>query len=850
MQEVPPRNRCVNHLIGVPVAEEIGVGSMGVVHRIRVNCLSAIMLLALALAVQTGAARAGGIRLGPDSTRVELAGAMEVLRDESRALTLEQVRGEAASRFAALPGNLAAGYDRAAFWLRVTVDNPATRDWFLEVEMPYLDHVELYTPDASGGYRAVRTGDRTSFSTRPVPYRTFVFRLRLPAAGPQVVYLRVQTTSTVAVTARLWAPEAFYQVASAESLAFGLANGAILIIILFTLVQALLTRDGIYSSFLFYIVAAELSFFALSGYASQYLFPDLPRIADGLVGFSACVSIGASLLFVARILDLARHYPRVNRAYVAVGLLTILSSLSVFPDAYAVVMPGPPLVMLISMVSSSYIGIVRSLKGDRVAMCFIAAFSVLMLVVALMALRSLGVMATPSRYDLLGQAAAAAHMLLLNFGLVQRTADIEADRKRLQEWRLEAAQQTERHLESRVALRTAELAETNATLAAEIAERRAAEERLKESERQVRAILDAAPFPMLVAGYPDGRFTYLNQPAFEILNVAPVDLGRFRTENFYIQPGERAAFMEQLATAGCVLGAELRIRRLPREQRWVLLSAVRFFYRDQDSVLICLNDISTRKQLEETLRLANLRSEAALEAERQSMREQRNFLSMVSHEFRVPLAIIEASSQLLGIYTYADDEAAEEVGKIGRAVRRMSDLIDVCLADDRLDSSSLSLNLEQVDLARMVAELCDDKHSFAGGRAVSAIVEGEVTVSGDPTLLRIAISNLIDNALKFSPLDSPVEARVAIDGDGAMVSVTDHGPGITLDEQPRIFEKFFRSTKADRVRGAGLGLYIVRRIIDLHRGCIAVDSTPGAGTTFVVWLPIDPSSDQAIQSTI
>jgi len=311
-----------------------------------------------------------------------------------------------------------------------------------------------------------------------------------------------------------------------------------------------------------------------------------------------------------------------------------------------------------------------------------------------------------------------------------------------------------------------------------------------------------------------------------------------RIEEFYADPSERRHFLMKLAETGGILGAELRIRRVPDEIRWVLLSAVRFTYRDQDAILICLNDISTRKRLEETLREASLRSEAALEAGRQSMREQRNFLSMVSHEFRVPLAIIEAASQLLGIYTRDDDEAQDEVAKIGRAVRRMSELIDVCLADDRLDSASWSLSLSEVDLTRLLSELCEDKRPFAGDRRLTLVADAPQVVDADSTMLRVGFSNLIDNALKFSPSTSPIEIHVRGDGDGVMVGITDHGPGIALDEQPRIFEKFYRSTRSDRVRGAGLGLYIVRRIVDLHGGSIAVNSLPGEGATFVVWLPV------------
>ncbi|MDO8607176.1 MAG: 7TM-DISM domain-containing protein [Phaeospirillum sp.] len=804
--------------------------------------LAVLLMLAIAAAAPIPAV-ADTIRLDGATTRIDLAGRMDLLRDEAGALTIgDMARPEIAARFQALPGNLTAGYDRAVFWLRFQVQREpsAGERWFLDVKMPYLDHVSLYSPDGAGGFAVVKTGDMTPFSTRPVAHRSFVFSPRFPAGGLQTAYIRIQSASTMTVNAQIWADVAFTENVASESLLLGLVNGSLICMILFSLFQYALKRDVIYIHYIAYISTSEIMYLAAAGYLTQYIFPNSPGISNTITGLSVGVSFGFGLIFTARVLCLPNNYPRINRIYVSAGFLMILSSTGAIFDHFYLVAPVIHTITLLSLLPSTYMAAALSWRGDRVARFFLAAILVYMTTLGLILLRTIGLYDTPMAVNALTQAAAVPHMLLLSLGLLHRTAGIDATR-------LETARRTERYLERRVALRTAELAETNTTLAAEITVRRVAEDRLRESERQVRAILDAAPFPMVAAGFPGGEFLFLNQPAADLLNVDRDRTEAFNTRDFYADINERDLLLATLQATGCVLGAELRILRMPAEQCWVLLSAVRFNYRDQDAVLICLNDISTRKRLEETLRLANLRSEAALESSHQAMREQRNFLSMVSHEFRVPLAIIQAASQLLGIYTASNEEAVDEVAKIGRAVRRMSDLIDVCLADDRLDSNIPSLNVAQVDLGELLTELCDDKHPFAANHPLSVTCDRPTMIEADLTLLRISFSNLIDNALKFSPPGSPVEVAIANDGEGAMVRVTDHGPGISLDDQPRIFEKFFRSTKADRVRGAGLGLYIVRRIIDLHNGCVAVDSRPGMGASFVVWLPLtalSPGNDR------
>jgi len=798
-----------------------------------------VLVLALMALVASGLPGAAAVVLSPHTEVQPLGGHWSVLRDPSAALDIDDVtRSEAAVGFTPLDGDLAAGFDRGAWWLRTEIRRgaDARADWLLEVEPAYLDQITLFVEDERGALRAFAAGDRAAFAARPLPYRSFVFRVHLADDLPHRVYLRVKSTSTISVAARLLSPEGFALRIAHRDLAHGFAHGASIIIILFALVQYVAGRDRLYLGFLAYAIPLETMYLALGGFASQFLFPESPLLADHLLGISACLAIGGGIVFAARLLDFEQHFPLMERVYRLAGRGCQWAALSVPLGFYWLAAPAVQSVVLVSFFVTTALAVRRVMAGDAMARWYLAAFFIQILVNMAVVARTLGLLVTPIEMDLAAHFAAGAHMLLIGYGLVWRGAGIEAGRHRARQLQLESAHQVERALEERVRQRTQELAESNLTLAREIAERRAAEDRVKERETQVRAILEAAPFPMVVSSFPEGAILYLNGPAAELLNMpADAALGS-RTADFYVEPAERGALISQLHQAGAVFGVELRIRRMPRMQRWVLLSGVRFSYRGEDCVLICLNDITARKQLENMLRLSGRRAEAALEAERQAMREQRNFLAMVSHEFRVPLAIIEAASQLLGIYTGAEGDAVDEVAKIRRAVRRMSELIDVCLADDRLDSSAMQLQTDRVDVARMLADICDDKRPFAGHRDLILNAPGPVWLVADSTLLRIAFSNLIDNALKFSPSHTPVTIDVLAEADAVKIRVADQGPGIAVEEQPRIFEKFYRSTKSDRVRGAGLGLYIVKRIMDLHDAAISVDSQRGMGTAFDIWL--------------
>lgn len=231
-------------------------------------------------------------------------------------------------------------------------------------------------------------------------------------------------------------------------------------------------------------------------------------------------------------------------------------------------------------------------------------------------------------------------------------------------------------------------------------------------------------------------------------------------------------------------------------------------------------------------------AESAIETERQALQEQRNFLGMISHEFRVPLAIIDGASQLLDIIGDHKPEAEEEMAKIRRAVQRMSRLIDTYLSEDRLTTSGLPFRPVEMDLHDLLASTCRSQARLSGGRAIHLSSAGPLPMVGDPDLLRIMFDNLIGNALKFSPPDQPVSVALWGRPSSAEVVISDSGTGIAPKDRERIFEKYFRTSEATKVHGAGLGLFIVRNILDLHGGTVRLESAVGQGSTFIITLPL------------
>ena len=369
----------------------------------------------------------------------------------------------------------------------------------------------------------------------------------------------------------------------------------------------------------------------------------------------------------------------------------------------------------------------------------------------------------------------------------------------------------------------------------DVTDRKQIEKIRSEKENELRAIVDASPFPMVISKFPDGNILFVNNAFSDLVGISTDECQNLATSDFYEDQSERDGIIYKIKNSGRIINKEFGLRKSGGDAIWCMMSAVTFRFNKHDALLICLNDISARKQLEHSLQLANLQAGKALQAERTANQEQRNFLAMVSHEFRMPLAIIQAASRIVSLYTHEPD-AQDECDKIIRAVRKMTDLIEVCLSDARLDTPTVMQNVKDINLYEFIEELCKEKMTYY---ANILDVNGDLSlhINCDLALFEIALSNLMDNAIKYSSKGSPINLTVGFDAGDAVVRIQDHGVGIGQQDLDRIFEKYFRSTKTDNVQGVGLGLFIVKRIIEMHGGSIMVESEMGIGTTFIVKLP-------------
>jgi signal transduction histidine kinase len=233
-----------------------------------------------------------------------------------------------------------------------------------------------------------------------------------------------------------------------------------------------------------------------------------------------------------------------------------------------------------------------------------------------------------------------------------------------------------------------------------------------------------------------------------------------------------------------------------------------------------------------------------LAAEQRVTQLQRNFVSMASHEFRTPLAIIDGHAQRLISMRdrLSSDQLAERARKVRHAVRRMAELIDNLIGSARLIDGHMHLNYQPraLDLTLLLREVCQLQRELTPEAQIQEPAATRIMVPGDASLLRQAFANLVSNAVKYSPHGGLIRVGATMEGEHVAVQIEDHGIGVPGADHKRIFERYYRGSNTSGIAGSGVGLHLVATIVDLHTGTVMLDSCDGEGSRFTVRLPLHP----------
>lgn len=407
--------------------------------------------------------------------------------------------------------------------------------------------------------------------------------------------------------------------------------------------------------------------------------------------------------------------------------------------------------------------------------------------------------------------------------------------------------------------KTSAVVAANRVLTAEIAERRRAEEALRElndtlerrveersaallkADRRLQALMGSITDGLLMIDR-DWRFSFVNEQGARLLGHRREALQGSCVWDLF--PGLREmplGAVLQRAAGGAHTDA-FEAFYPPPANRWLQCHC----YPLGDGVSVYFHDISERRQVQERQEQLLLAEQAARNEGERLVRAKDEFLASLSHELRTPLAAIVGWARVIR-HPSADGEILRRGQEaIARNADALSRLVGDLLDTGRIVSGKLHISREKVDLNSIATDAADTAMPAAQAKALAIHVQlhpGSLDVLGEQARLQQVAANLVANALKFTPAGGTVTIRTARSGDQAELVISDTGQGITASFLPRLFERFSQadSSMAREHGGLGLGLSIVKNLVDAHGGSIDVSSAgPGKGSTFTVRLPLAP----------
>lgn len=344
---------------------------------------------------------------------------------------------------------------------------------------------------------------------------------------------------------------------------------------------------------------------------------------------------------------------------------------------------------------------------------------------------------------------------------------------------------------------------------------------LREDKRRAELVL-ANMADGIVAVDCEGRIILLNPAAISLFDRAGADAVGKRLADVDIHP-EVARLVHDCAASGHDATAEVRLPGWPQRVISIRATPFRSGLDKPGSAVVILRDLTDLRRHE---------------------RNQKEFVSNVSHELKTPLTAVRTTAEALLSGAKNDDAIVDRfLNNIITESDRLSVLIEDLMEIARMDSGITPTEKSEVDVARVVERALGAVRPQAASKGMGVIVQIDegLTAFCDEVQVTHMVRNLADNAVKYTPDGGQIAVRACGSGDGVEITVSDTGIGIPHGELDRVFERFYRVDKARsrRLGGTGLGLAIVKEIVNAHGGQISVDTQLGRGTAFTVRLPFD-----------
>ena len=794
---------------------------------------------------------------------INISRSIEYLEDRNGTLGIDQVMKitDAGEWKANTRDYVGFGYTRSAYWFKFTLSNSRTSPGrlLLEIDFPSLDFIDLYFPADRGGYGVLKTGDRLSFSTREIKDRNFIFPLN-PAPGDGTYYLRISNGGSLRFRARVFSDRALLENRGLSLPLLGCLYGMILLTSLFYFFLYVFLRDRVYIYFSIFTLNIIIYQISLMGFAFQYLWPEWPWWANTVIPVLMNVIGIFSALFLRKILDTRATNAFLHRLFSFFGLaafpaLTVLSPLLPFNIIVPVTYYAFFAYGVLVIPSTVY----YIMRGNRFASYFLVGGVVLAVTNIISSLTALGRL--PSTQFTEGSMELGYFLLVLfsSLGLVDRFYIMTRD--------LKDSQFSVKEKNEMLTRTNEELTATNEELEAMNEEFEAQNRGLLESERalsasevEMKEIFNSSHDAFIIHDR-DGRILDVNRRMLDMYGMTreeALSMSMAYISSPDTDPALGCRYMQRVI-AGEELLFEWKAFRPGNKSAFdVEVGLKKLSWRGREVILASVRDLTDRTNAEaERERVRGQLVQA------QKMEAVGTLAGGIAHDFNNVLGGIMGSLNLVDLMLKKERlENTEDIFKYLETAtdssRRAADMTRQLLTLSRKRELQKSAVIVQNSL-KNVLNIC--KNSFPKSVDLDFRCGGEpLTVHADPTQIEQALLNLCVNAshamtlmrgegtrhggrltVEALPVSSDHEFCAlhpgAIEGASCvLIRVEDTGVGMDEEIQCRIFDPFYTTKSQDE--GTGLGLAITYSIVKLHGGFIDVESKPGQGSVFKIYLPL------------
>ncbi len=376
--------------------------------------------------------------------------------------------------------------------------------------------------------------------------------------------------------------------------------------------------------------------------------------------------------------------------------------------------------------------------------------------------------------------------------------------------------------------------------ARDITELKKTETEIRESEIKFRNIFDYSPVAIGIGDISAGMLHDVNKAWLELFGFTREEVvgQNLRDIGLFAQIEDHEKIIKELNEHRKIVNSPFRFKKKNGETTTILFSSEFIMLHEKPALLVMMTDIT----LQEMQQLSIERLEKTVADRTQQLKNElkrlNSFLNMISHEYRTPLAIIRGNLDLIELKNkHCNCTNPVEMNKIRRAINRLVEVMEDSIHESRVFETRTEFSLKPFRITPVIASQVESLRALWPERTIlyaDSLDESEIF--GDPSQLKLAIFNLLDNARKYSPSDSPIKIECRPEGDEAVISIRNRCSPISQEETELFFEKYQRGSNSMNTGGAGLGLWLVKNIIDQHNGKVFLQSIE-SGVEATVRLP-------------